>query len=160
MAKRRCAACGWLPDRAAAQRSPATLSLETSVAYCRLLFIAYYPRFIRFGANAFLSAALQFFDAAARRCVVDNTTAILAGGSGADAPIAPEMEAFGELFGFELIAHAINHSDRKGRIERSFSYVRITSSPGAPSPTGRIPMPRPAPRAGMPPTSSPSVSWV
>jgi transposase len=93
------------------------------LAYSRLLFIAYYPRFTRFEAKAFLSAALQFFDGAARRCVVDNTSVILAGGSGANALIAPEMEAFGELFGFHFMAHAINHSDRKGRIERPFSYV-------------------------------------
>jgi hypothetical protein len=33
------------------------------------------------------------------------------------------MEAFAELFGFEFMAHAIGHSDRKGRIERPFSYV-------------------------------------
>ena len=93
------------------------------LAYSRLLFIAYYPRFTRFEAKAFLSAALQFFDGAARRCVIDNTSVILAGGSGANALIAPEMEAFGELFGFEFMAHAIGHSDRKGRIERPFSYV-------------------------------------
>jgi transposase len=93
------------------------------LAYCRMLFIAYYPRFTRFEAKAFLTAALQFFDGAARRCVVDNTSVILAGGSGANALIAPEMEAFGELFGFEFMAHAINHSDRKGRIERPFSHV-------------------------------------
>jgi len=93
------------------------------LAYCRMLFIAYYPRFTRFEAKAFLAAALQFFDGAARRCVVDNTSVILAGGSGANALIAPEMEAFGELFGFAFMAHAINHSDRKGRIERPFSYV-------------------------------------
>ncbi|MGB5614603.1 MAG: helix-turn-helix domain-containing protein [Sedimenticolaceae bacterium] len=93
------------------------------LAYCRMLFIAYYPRFTRFEAKAFLSAALQFFDGAARRCVIDNTSVILAGGSGANALIAPEMEAFGELFGFEFMAHAIGHSDRKGRIERPFSYV-------------------------------------
>jgi hypothetical protein len=93
------------------------------LAYCRMLFIAYYPRFTRFEAKAFLTAALQFFDGAARRCVIDNTSLILAGGSGANALIAPEMEAFGELFGFELMAHALNHSDRKGRIERPFSYV-------------------------------------
>jgi hypothetical protein len=93
------------------------------LAYCRMLFIAYYPRFTRFEAKAFLSAALQFFDGAARRCVIDNTSVILAGGSGANALIAPEMEAFGVLFGFEFLAHAINHSDRKGRIERPFSYV-------------------------------------
>ena len=93
------------------------------LAYSRMLFIAYYPRFTRFEAKAFLSAALQFFEGAARRCVIDNTSVILAGGSGANALIAPEMEAFGELFGFEFMAHAIGHSDRKGRIERPFAYV-------------------------------------
>jgi hypothetical protein len=75
----------------------------------------------RFEAKAFLSEALRFFDAVARRCVIDNTSVILAGGSGANALIAPEMEAFGELLGFEFMAHAIGHSDRKGRIERPFS---------------------------------------
>jgi transposase len=93
------------------------------LAYSRMLFIAYYPRFTRFEAKAFLSAALQFFDGAARRCVIDNTSVILAGGSGPNARIAPEMGAFGELFGFEFVAHAIGHSDRKGRVERPFSYV-------------------------------------
>jgi len=93
------------------------------LAYSRMLFVQYYPRFTRFEAKAFLSAALQFFDGACPRCVIDNTSVILAGGSGAHALIAPEMEAFGELFGFEFIAHAIGHSDRKGRIERPFSYV-------------------------------------
>lgn len=93
------------------------------LAYSRMLFIAYYPRFTRFEAKAFLAAALQFFDGAARRCVIDNTSVILAGGSGPNALIAPEMEAFAELFGFEFMAHAIGHSDRKGRVERPFSYI-------------------------------------
>ena len=93
------------------------------LAYSRMLFIAYYPRFSRFEAKAFLTQALAFFDGAARRCVIDNTSVVLAGGSGANALIAPEMEAFGESFGFEFMAHAINHCDRKGRIERPFSYV-------------------------------------
>jgi len=79
--------------------------------------------FTRFEAKAFLSAALPFFDGAARRCVIDNTSVIVAGGRGANALIAPEMEAFGERFGFAFMAHAINHSDRKGRIERPFTYV-------------------------------------
>ena len=93
------------------------------LAACRMLFIAYYPRFTRFEAKAFLSAALQFFEGTCRRCVIDNTSVILAGGSGANARIAPEMEAFAELFGFEFMAHAIGHSDRKGRIERPFAYI-------------------------------------
>jgi transposase len=93
------------------------------LAYSRMLFIAYYPRFTRFEAKAFLTAALQFFDGACPRCVIDNTSVVLAGGSGANALIAPEMEAFGELFGFGFMAHAIGHSDRKGRVERPFSYI-------------------------------------
>jgi hypothetical protein len=93
------------------------------LAYSRLLFFQYYPRFTRFEAKAFLTAALRFFDGVARRCVIDNTSVILAGGSGANALIAPQMESFCELFGFEFMAHAVGHSDRKGRIERPFSYI-------------------------------------
>jgi len=91
------------------------------LAYSRLLFFQYSPRFTRFEAKAFLTEALRFFDGVARRCVIDNTSVILAGGSGANALIAPEMQAFCELFGFEFMAHAVGHSDRKGRIERAFS---------------------------------------
>jgi hypothetical protein len=83
------------------------------LAYSRLLFVQYSPRFTRFEAKAFLTAALQFFAGAARRCVIDNTSVILAGGAGANARIAPEMAAFAAVFGFEFMAHAINHSDRK-----------------------------------------------
>jgi len=93
------------------------------LAYSRLLFIQYYPAFTRFEAKAFLSEALRFFDGACPRCIVDNTHVVVASGSGPDAIIAPEMVAFGELFGMTFVPHAIKHSDRKGRIERPFSYV-------------------------------------
>ena len=93
------------------------------LAYCRLLFFQYYPAFTRFEAKAFLTEALRVFDGSCPRCTIDNTSVIIAGGSGPDALIAPEMEAFGELFGMRFIPHAIGHSDRKGRIERPFSYI-------------------------------------
>ena len=93
------------------------------LAYSRMLFIQYYPTFTRFEAKAFLTEAMRFFDGACARCVIDNTSVILAGGSGPHALIAPEMEAFGALFGMAFRAHAIGHSDRKGRVERPFSYV-------------------------------------
>jgi transposase len=93
------------------------------LAYSRMLFVQYSPRFTRFEAKAFLTEALRFFDGACPRCVIDNTSVILAGGSGPHALIAPEMEAFGALFGVEFMAHAIGHSDRKGRVERPFAYV-------------------------------------
>ena len=131
------------------------------LAYSRLLFIAYYPRFTRFEAKAFLTAALQFFDGAARRCVIDNTSVILAGGSGANALIAPEMEAFGELFGFEFMACLPSTIPiaRAGSSDR-FPTLRITSSPGVPSPIGPTSMPRPAPGVRGSPMPSQSVSSV
>jgi transposase len=112
------------PHRLTLGGKPLTAQCASLVlAYSRLLFVQYYPRFTRFEAKTFLTAALQFFEGAARRCVIDNTSVILAGGAGASARIAPEMAAFAAVFGFEFMAHAINHSDRKGRIERPFAYV-------------------------------------
>jgi transposase len=93
------------------------------LAYSRMLFILYYPAFTRFEAKAFLTEALRFFDGVCPRCIVDNTHVVVASGSGPDAIIAPEMVAFGELFGMVFIPHAIGHSDRKGRVERPFAYV-------------------------------------
>ena len=90
------------------------------LAYSRLLFIQYYPTFTRFEAKAFLTEAFGFLEGTCARCLIDNTSVIVAGGSGSQALIAPEMEAFGELFGVEFIPHAIGHADRKGRIERPF----------------------------------------
>ena len=98
------------------------------LAYCRELFFQYYPAFTRFEAKAFLTEALRVFDGSCPRCTIDNTSVIIAGGSGPDALIAPEMEAFGELFGLVFIPHAIGHSDRKGRIERPFSYIEAIAS--------------------------------
>jgi len=93
------------------------------LAYCRMLFFQYYPTFTRFEAKTFLTEAFRFFDGVCSRCIVDNTHVVVASGSGPDAIIAPEMVAFGALFGVTFVPHAIKHSDRKGRIERPFSYV-------------------------------------
>jgi hypothetical protein len=93
------------------------------LAYCRRAFIQYYPCFTRFEAKAFLREALCFMDGSAQRCMVDNTNVVVASGSGAQALIAPEMEAFGQIFGFEFVAHAIGDANRSARVERPFYYV-------------------------------------
>jgi len=93
------------------------------LAYSRMLFFEYYPAFTRFEAKTFLTEAFRFFDGTCPRCTIDNTSVLVADGSGPDAIIAPEMVAFGELFGVVFIPHAIMHSDRKGRIERPFAYI-------------------------------------
>jgi transposase len=112
------------PHRLELGNKPLTAQCASLIlAYSRLLFFQYYPAFTRFEAKAFLTEALRVFDGSCRRCTIDNTSVIIAGGSGPDALIAPAMEAFGELFGMRFIPHAIGHSDRKGRIERPFSYM-------------------------------------
>ncbi len=91
--------------------------------FSRKLFMQYYPCFTRFEAKCFLKAAFEFMQGSCQRCVIDNTSVILSAGSGPDAVIAPEMNTFCRMFGFEFIAHRINHADRKGKIERPFYYI-------------------------------------
>jgi len=93
------------------------------LAFCRRLFIAYYPRFTRFEAKAFLADALAFHDGACTRCVIDNSSIIVAAGTGPDATIAPEMVAFARAYGFTFTAHALGHAARSARVERPFYYV-------------------------------------
>jgi transposase len=93
------------------------------LAYSRRLFIQYYPRFTRFEAKTFLLEAARFMDGVCPVCVIDNTSVLLAAGSGVDAIVAPEMLAFARTLGFRFRAHRVGHPDRKGRIERPFAYI-------------------------------------
>ena len=93
------------------------------LAYSRRIFIQYFPVFTRFEAKVFLTNACRFMEGASRRCVIDNSSVIVASGSGANAKIAPEMEAFGTTFGFSFIPHAVRRPQRKGQVERQFHYV-------------------------------------
>ncbi len=93
------------------------------LAYSRKLFIQYYPAFTRFEAKVFLSEAFLFMEGICPECIIDNTSVIVARGSGPEADIAPEMEHFGHVYGVKFIPHRVGHADRKARIERNFSYV-------------------------------------
>jgi hypothetical protein len=95
------------------------------LACSRKLFIQYYPSFTRFEAKIFLTEAFTFMDGTCPRCVIDNTSVIVAHGSGPDADIAPEMERFGDIFGVTFVPHAVGDPDRKARIERNFYYVQM-----------------------------------
>ena len=93
------------------------------LAYSRRIFIQFLPRFSRFEARCFLTDALAFMQGSARRCVIDNTSVLVAGGSGPQADIAAEMVAFGRLYSFQFVPHRLGHPDRKARVERPFDYV-------------------------------------
>ena len=93
------------------------------LAYSRTLFAAYYRRFRRFEAKCFLADAFRYLDGAACTCLIDNTSVVLAAGSGANAQISPEMAGFARAYGVAFAAHRINHPERKGRVERPFRYL-------------------------------------
>jgi transposase len=93
------------------------------LAYSRRLFIRYYPCFTRFEARVFLCEAFRFMHGVCPQVVIDNTSVIVARGSGPTAEINAEMEAFGRIFGITFVPHRIGHPDRKARIERPFAYV-------------------------------------
>jgi len=100
------------------------------LANSRLLFFQYYPRFTRFEAKAFLTEALDYFGGVPRICVIDNTSVLVAAGSGPDAIIAPEIEAFGAIYGMRFAPHAIGHADRSALVERNFLYIENSFLPG------------------------------
>jgi len=93
------------------------------LAYSRKLLIQYYPSFTRFEARVFLDEAFKFMDGTCPSCIIDNTSVLVAHGSGPEAEIAPEMERFGQIFGVKFIPHAIGDADRKAKMERNFFYV-------------------------------------
>lgn len=99
------------------------------LACSRLLFFQYYPRFTRFEAKIFICAALDYLAGVPRICVIDNTSVLVAAGSGADALIAPEMEAFAAIYGMRFVAHAIGHANRSALVERNFHYIENSFLP-------------------------------
>ena len=93
------------------------------LAYSRRAFIQYYPTFTRLEARHFLSKAFHFMEGACPGCTIDNTSVLVAHGAGPEAEIAPEMQAFGQIFGTRFVPHRVGDPDRKARVERLFAYV-------------------------------------
>ncbi len=112
------------PHRVVLGERTQTLQCASLVlAHSRFLFALYYPRFTRFEAKWFLSAAFSEIGGLCRHCMIDNTNIVLAGGSGADAIICAEMSDFSRMWGFAFIAHNLGHPERKAPCERMFHYI-------------------------------------
>lgn len=93
--------------------------------FSRRRFIQCYPRWTRFHAKVFFTRALRFFGSASATCMLDNSTIIMTGGTGAAARPVPEMAAFSERFGFKFIAHGAGDANRSARVEAPFWHVEI-----------------------------------
>jgi transposase len=107
--------------------------LQASLLYLRYSkrrYLQFYRVFDRFQMKCFLHRALLHWGHAPRICVIDNTNLARLRGLGAQAVIAPEMEAFAKTYGFRFLCHAPKHSDRKAGEERSFLTVETNFLPG------------------------------
>lgn len=98
--------------------------------FSRRRFIQCYPRWTRFHVKSFLTRALRFFGGSSGRCMLDNSTVIMTGGTGADARAVPEMQAFSDRFGFTFVAHRIGDANRSARVEGPFWNVERNFYPG------------------------------
>ena len=101
-----------------------------TLCFSRMIFAQCYPTFNRFLCKIFLTDALQFFGGAAARGMLDNTSVVVVRGTGKNAVMAAEMEAFADRFGFVFAAHEIGDADRSGRVERPFHYIEHNFYPG------------------------------
>ncbi len=93
------------------------------LCYSRLLFFQINPAFQRFDCKVFLTDALRYIGGVPKRVMIDNTHVVVLRGTGREMIPVPEMEAFGERFGFHFIAHERGDANRKGRVERPFSFI-------------------------------------
>lgn len=100
------------------------------LAYSRKAFVQYYPRFTRFECRLFLSTAFTFMDGVCGKCIIDNTSVIVAGGVGPDALISPEMKYFGDIYGTVFEPHWLGDANRKARVERPFYFAETNFIPG------------------------------
>src|SRR5947209_17291137 len=86
--------------------------------------------FNRLRMKCFFDEALRFWSYSAAVCIIDNTNLARLRGTGKDAVIVPEMEAFAKQYGFRFVCHEKGHPNRKAGEERSFGTVETNFLPG------------------------------
>ena len=84
--------------------------------YSKRRYLKFYRAFDRFRMKCFFHEALTLWGYAAGQCIIDNTNLARLRGTGANALIHPEMEAFSRQYGFAYHCHALRHSDRKENV--------------------------------------------
>lgn len=94
------------------------------IGYSRGRYLRFYRRFTRFQCKDFLTRALIFFECTCERCIIDNSSVIVAYGTGAEAVMAPEMQAFEKRFSFQFVAHEKGDANRSAKVERDFDFVQ------------------------------------
>jgi len=98
--------------------------------YSKRRYLKFYRVFNRFTMKCFFHEALMFWGYAAPTCIIDNTNLARLRGTGKNAVIVPEMEAFAKQYGFRFLCHEKGHANRKAGEERSFYTGETNFFPG------------------------------
>jgi transposase len=100
------------------------------LCYSRKRFFQCYPRFNRFTCKLFHTDAFRYFGGVAGREMVDNSSIVIAHGTGRNATIAPEMAAFAAHFDYHFEAHEKGDANRSARVEGPFWHIERNFYPG------------------------------
>lgn len=98
--------------------------------YSRMILAQVYPAWNRFHCKIFLTEGVLYFGGCASQIMVDNHSVVIASGSGANAIVAPEMEAFAERFSSKFVAHELGDANRSARVEGPFNFIERNFYPG------------------------------
>ncbi len=96
-----------------------------SIVLChsRRQYARLYPRWSRLECRSFLAEGIEHLGGAAERAMIDNSSVVIAHGTGKDAVPAPAMKALADRFGFAFAAHEVGDADRSARVERPFHHI-------------------------------------
>lgn len=81
--------------------------------YSKCRYLKFYRTFNRFKMKCFFHEALTYWGYSAPWCIIDNTNLARLRGTGKDAVIVPEMEAFSKQYGFKFLCHEKGHATEK-----------------------------------------------
>ena len=98
--------------------------------YSKRRYLQFYRSFNRFKMKTFFHQVLMFWGYSAGQCIIDNTNLARLRGTGANALINPEMEAFAKQYAFTFRCHELRHANRKAGEERSFWTLETNFLPG------------------------------
>lgn len=136
--------CDEVPDKPGEEMQHDTTSYKVKIAqdwtrviasllylrYSKRRYLKFYRVFNRFKMKCFFHEALSFWGYAAAQCIIDNTNLARLRGTGKNALIVPEMEAFASLYGFEFLCHERGHANRKAGEEKGLHTVETNFLPG------------------------------
>lgn len=98
--------------------------------YSKRRYLRFYRVFNRFRMKCFFHEALTHWGYAAHECIIDNTNLARLRGTGKNAVIVPEMNAFAKRYDFRFVCHEKGHCNRKAGEEKGLYTVETNFLPG------------------------------